>query len=345
MVRPSFSVLAVLATSTGIGACAALSGLSQYEPVGCATSCSADDGGTGDATVEADASRRPDAGGRGDGAGSLDATQPEENETPEAGEGDGGDASDGSPTDGEVETGDDGGLDAGDGGGARDAGDSGDASDASTLDAGLVAYYEFDETSGTSAADSSGNGHTATMSGATFTAGLQGNAATMNGTNRYVALPNGIVNGLTSFSISTWVYLNSTPAWVRIFDFGTGTNTYMFLTPNETTGKLRFAITTSGNATGNEERLDGPTLPTGSWQHLAVTLTGSTATLYVNGAQAAQNTAITLNPTSLGNTTQDWLGRSEFGVDPYYNGKIDDFRIYSRALSAAEVQALFADHL
>jgi hypothetical protein len=336
VVRLSFSVLAVLATSSGIGACAALSGLDHYETADCATSCSADDGGTGDATVGADASRRPDAGGRGDGAGSLDATEPEENKTPEAGEGDGGRASDGSPADGEVEAGNDGGLDAGDGG---------DASDASTLDAGLVAYYEFDETSGTTAADSSGNGHTATMSGATFTAGLQGNAATMNGSNRYVSLPNGIVNGLTSFSISTWVVLNSAQAWVRIFDFGTGTNTYMFLTPNETTGKLRFAITTSGSATGNEERLDGPTLPTGSWQHVAVTLTGSTATLYVNGAQAAQNTAITLNPTSLGNTTQDWLGRSEFAVDPYYNGEIDDFRIYSRALSAAEVQALYANHL
>jgi uncharacterized protein len=74
-------------------------------------------------------------------------------------------------------------------------------------------------------------------------------------------------------------------------------------------------------------------------------MTVNSGTLYVNGAQVAQNTAMSLSPASLGNTTQNWLGRSQFGADPFLNGKIDNFRIYSRALSPGEVQTLDTSHL
>jgi hypothetical protein len=57
--------------------------------------------------------------------------------------------------------------------------------------------------------------------------------------------------------------------------------------------------------------------------------------------QVGTNTAMTLKPSSLGSTTQNWIGRSMFSADPYLDGQIDDFRIYDRALSAAEVQALY----
>jgi hypothetical protein len=208
---------------------------------------------------------------------------------------------------------------------------------------GLVAFYPFDETSGTTAADASGNNRTATLvGGATFASGLQGNAATMNGSNQYVSLPGGIVNGLGSFSICGWVKLSSAPAWSRIFDLGTGTNAYMFLTPNSS-GGTRFSITTGGS--GQEQQMNTTAQPTGNWQHVAVTLAANTGTLYVNGVQVAQDTSMTLNPASLGSTTQNWLGRSQFSADPYLNGQIDNVRIYNRALSSAEVQTLYAGHL
>jgi hypothetical protein len=236
----------------------------------------------------------------------------------------------------------------GDGAGAIDAAadvsDAGGPADGEAGVLGLVALYPFDETSGTTAADTSGNNHTAIMAGATFAAGLQGNAATMNGTTQYVILPIGIVSGLTSYSIATWVRLSADPAaWTRIFDFGTGTTTYMFLTTNNGAGTplQQFAITTTG--AGAEQRISAPSLPTGTWQHVAVTWTGNTGTLYVNGVPVAQNQTMTLNPNSLGHTTQSWLGRSEYG-DPYFNGQIDNFRIYNRALSAFEVQQLFQGH-
>jgi hypothetical protein len=140
----------------------------------------------------------------------------------------------------------------------------------------------------------------------------------------------------------TWVNLSTVTTWSRIFDFGTGTTAYMFLTPNSGAG-VRFSVTTGGPA--QEQQMNAATLATGSWQQVAVTLAANTGTLYVNGVQVAQNTSMTLNPASLGTTTQNWLGRSEFAGDPYLNGQIDNLRVYDRALSAAEVQSLYAGHL
>jgi hypothetical protein len=202
-----------------------------------------------------------------------------------------------------------------------------------------TAWYRFDETSGTTAADSSGNNLNATVTGGTWVAGWVGNAVDLSGASQYVSLPTGIMSTLNDFTIATWVRLDTTGSWRRIFDFGSSTSINMFLVPTSGTA-IRFAITTSGS--GGEQRINGTSaLPTGTWTHVAVTLSGNTGTLYVNGAQVGQNTNITLRPSSLGNTTNNWLGRSQYAGDAYLDGQLDLFTIYSRALSAAEVLALF----
>ncbi len=215
--------------------------------------------------------------------------------------------------------------------------------DAQTLATYGVAHLKFDEASGTTAADSTANGWTGTLvNGATWTTGQLGNAVNLaSASSQYVTLPTGVVNGLTTCTLTSWVYLNSTSNWARIFDFGTGTTNYMFLAPqNAATGKIRFAITTSGTA--GEQKIDGTaTLPISGWHHVAVTLNGATGTLYVDGAQVGQNTAMTLNPSSLGATTQNRLGRSQFN-DPYLNGKLDDFHIYGTVLTAAQISTLYS---
>ncbi len=168
-------------------------------------------------------------------------------------------------------------------------------------------------------------------------AGKLGNAVTLNGGGDYVNLPSGIVSGLNDFTVSAWVNPAAIPTWSRVFDFGTGTGTYMFLTVNAGAGP-RFAITTSGG--GAEQQISTSTqLPVGQWTHLAVTLSGNTGTLYVNGTAVATNPNMTLHPSSLGTTNQNWIGKSQYG-DPNLNATVDDFAIYSRALSAAEVGAL-----
>jgi hypothetical protein len=214
-----------------------------------------------------------------------------------------------------------------------------DANPAGSIDKGIVALYHFDELNGTTSPDSSGNGYTATMEGAvSLSTGVRGLAVALNGVNQYVSLPTGIVSGLTSFSISVWVYITSPGFGDRAFDFGTGTTAYMFLTPCGNT--LRYATTIDGET--GEEGLDTNITPlAATWQHIAVTQTGMTGTLYLNGVQVAQNTAMTLNPSTLGSTTQNWLGRSQYAGDSYLDGDLDELRIYDRALSAAEVVELY----
>jgi hypothetical protein len=164
-------------------------------------------------------------------------------------------------------------------------------------------------------------------------------ALTLCGNNEYVSAPPGLVSGLSNFTISAWVNPSQDTAWSRVFDFGTGTDDYMFLTLSAGGGPIRFAITTSGG--GGEQQINGTgTLPLNTWSHVAVTLSGTTGTLYVNGTPVATNTNMTLNPAALGATTQDWIGRSQYPADPYLSGSVDDFQVYSRALSAAEVAAL-----
>jgi DUF1680 family protein len=200
-----------------------------------------------------------------------------------------------------------------------------------------VVWYKFDETSGTAASDSSGSGKNATLTGATWAAGKINNAVSLNGSSQYVSMPAGFISTLNDLTIATWVKLNAVTTWTRIFDIGSSTTVNMFLTPSSGSA-IRFAITTNGS--GSEQRINGTAaLPSGSWQHVAVTLTGSTGTLYVNGVQVGTNTAMTLKPSSLGSTTKNYIGRSQYS-DPYLNGLVDDFRIYDRALSVSEIQAL-----
>lgn len=173
-----------------------------------------------------------------------------------------------------------------------------------------------------------------------------GNAIKLNGSapNQYVEMPAGMLSGLTDFTIATWVNLAAPVAdWSRIFDFGTGTQVNMFLTPRSgdgaTNNAVRFAITNNGG--GAEQRIIGTApLPTG-WTHVAVTKSGNTGTLYFNGAAVGTNPNLTLSPSDLagGNTTNNWIGRSQY-LDPLLDAAVDDFQIHDRALTPAQLQAL-----
>jgi glucuronoarabinoxylan endo-1,4-beta-xylanase len=202
----------------------------------------------------------------------------------------------------------------------------------------LAHRYSFSETSGTVVADSIGGpGWNGTLPNGGIFSG--GQLTTASSSQQYVSLPAGIVSTVTNFTIEAWVRLNSTANWTRIFDFGNNTTSYMFLTPqNGNNSRLRFAITTSGG-TGEKQLTGASALATGVWYHIAVTLNGSTGMLYLNGVSVNTNTSVTINPPSLGNTANNYLGKSQFSSDPYFNGLFDEFRIYSVALSAGEIAA------
>lgn len=199
--------------------------------------------------------------------------------------------------------------------------------------ASLVARYEFDG----NALSSVGTVHGVATGSPPYVAGHLGQAIDLDGTNHFVTLPAGVANS-DDITIATWVYWDGSSQWQRIFDFGTGTSQYMFLSPNSGGGTLRFAILTSGGA---EQQLNSAVLPTGVWRHVAVTLSGNTGRMYVNGVQVTSSGTMTYNPSSL-NATLNYIGKSQFS-DPLFNGKIDGFHIYNYALSAAQVASLYTN--
>jgi len=62
---------------------------------------------------------------------------------------------------------------------------------------------------------------------------------------------------------------------------------------------------------------------------------------YVDGVQVGASGPAPIRPVDLGKTLYDYIGRSNYSWDPYLDGNIDEFRVYNRALSPAEIRALF----
>ncbi|WP_203338512.1 family 43 glycosylhydrolase [Nocardioides limicola] len=208
---------------------------------------------------------------------------------------------------------------------------------------GLVAHYALDETSGTTATDSSGHGYHGTVSGdATWVDG----ALTLGGSNGHVRLPDNMMAGLDAITVSTEVWVDSDQA-TPYFIWGMGNtlngagNGYLFTSGN---ANYRSSIAT-GNWTTEQTATSGAALQRGAWKTLTYTLQDGTARLYLDGVQVGQNTNVTIKPGDIGDgaTTANYIGRSVYTGDRYLKGKVRDFRIYNRALSAAEVSDIGAD--
>jgi len=270
------------------------------------------------------------------------------------GSGSGGSATGGSATGGSTSGGSaTGGSCTGGAGGIGTGGTGGSGTGGATVStSGLLIYDACDQTSGSTLTDTSGNSRNATLvTGTGGTAGYSFGAGKVNNALHLVKASQGnatIANtGLgaaTEMTVAAWVYLNTSVEWQRVWDFGNSTTTYMFLSPKSSVTKfIRFAITTSGLS--GEQGLDGTAeLTIGVWKHVAVVMGGGTGILYVDGQVMTTKTGMTLLPSALGSTTNNHLGKSQYSdtteKDPYLDGNIDEFRVYSRILTPAEIAIL-----
>jgi hypothetical protein len=223
----------------------------------------------------------------------------------------------------------------------------GDAGPEALPTQGLVAYYPCENAGGSVLPDRSGNRNNATLAngsggstpvGFTFASGKVGNGMGLNPNDTaYVSLPKGIASQLSQMTVATWVKMNASKAYQRIFDFGTDTNTFMYLTNSGSTG-VRFRIAGSN---GKNQAVEGTTaLPVGIWTHIALTLGDDGVSIFVDGKRVVQQAPATLRASDLGDTSNNYIGRSQFPSDPYLDGAIDEFRIYDRVLDTAEIADL-----
>jgi hypothetical protein len=201
---------------------------------------------------------------------------------------------------------------------------------------GLVAAYAFNEGMGTMTADASGLGHTGAISGASWTtAGRFGGALAFDGQNDVVTVNDTAALDLTTaMTFEAWVYPTTTPSGWRQVVGKDGTSQVVYYLHASSSPNNRPA--TGGFANGQYFDLFGTTtLTINVWTHLAATYNGATQRLYVNGVEVANRaqtggTLVTTGPLRIGGN----------GVSTeFFAGRIDDVRVYNRALTQAEIQA------
>ena len=203
---------------------------------------------------------------------------------------------------------------------------------ATTLPAssGLVAAYAFNEGSGTTVADASGNGNNGTINGATWTTGQYGQALSFNGSGARVTVNDAATLDLTNgMTLEAWVYPTAVGGWRDVIY--KEINDIYYLMGSSQNGSLpsvggTFATTAAFGTTS---------LPLNTWTHLAGTYDGAMMRLYVNGVQVSSRAQTGSIHTSTGVLSIG--GDGLYGQ--YWAGRIDEVRIYNRALSQAQIQS------
>ena len=203
---------------------------------------------------------------------------------------------------------------------------------------GLVAYYPLDG----DPADAGPDGYHGTVVGtvtpATDRFGQPGGAYDFQGSNDYITLPSFQFGG--ALTVSAWLYCDDVFDYnAGIFGCGNGTNNNVTqgitLGWRSTTGQTQFQIQGSGPIAV----LDDGIFPEGQWVHLVAVHDGvGTGTLYLNGELAASGA---LNPSSVLSRTHQFIGSNNWPANnEEFDGRIDDVRLYNRALSHQEIACL-----
>ena len=213
--------------------------------------------------------------------------------------------------------------------------------------AGIVAGYAFDDGSGTSAADASGHGITGTLTnGPAWAAGRYGGAISLDGNDDYVDLGNPTALRLTgSMTVSAWINSSSFPADDASVVSKRGSIGFQLDTTLDGGPRtVGFKLTSSTGA--DMIRYGATALQTNTWYHVAgvYDAAAGTMTVYLNGQVDAGAQVGTITSTQQDSPENVRIGRRANG-GYLFNGRVDDVRIYDRALSATEIQADMAHSL
>jgi autotransporter-associated beta strand protein len=200
-------------------------------------------------------------------------------------------------------------------------------------------YWKFNETSGSTAADSGSGGHTGTLVGSPTwtTSGVIGGALTFNGTSQSVSASSLNLNSNT-VTISAWVYrtANESNTAGIVFDrsSSTGASGLSFGTANE----LRYNW---NNASATWNWNSGLVVPTSQWTFVALVITASNATMYMEplgGAMQSATNAVANSASTFDGTS--YIGQDTLNGNRFFGGTLDDVRVYSTSLSATALASI-----
>ena len=206
---------------------------------------------------------------------------------------------------------------------------------ASSLSSGQVAYWKFDEDTGTSLSDATGNGNNGTWQGtlgSQWTTGKINSAGNFNASSqRYVDVSANSALTPTNITVSAWINLSNISTEQMIASDYVSNNTGWYMEVFQS--KLNVGLN------GNVQLQGGITLSSSTWAHVVFTYDGATLKLYVNGALDSSKTTAA----GISNTAHDmYIGAYTGNVNSdKLTGAIDEVGVWNRVLSAGEVTALY----
>lgn len=208
---------------------------------------------------------------------------------------------------------------------------------------GPSAHWRFDENFGTSAADASGNVNPGTLQNGPVwdPAGRLGGCLSFDGVDDIVEVPNSadleVGKNNADFTVATWVNLveNANGTWRALMQKGAGTNRTFSLFLQPTVNRIHYRVSTFVN--WNEGGDSIGVLPVGVWTHVALVKSGSKLRLYLNGTLDSE---ASLSATVIHNSLPLYVGKHP--NLPGTKAKLDDLRVYGRALSERELLDLNA---
>src|SRR5579875_2136636 len=217
---------------------------------------------------------------------------------------------------------------------------------------GLTGYWTFDAGSGATAADSSGNGYTASLvNGVTWVAGKIGDAIAANGTNQYVSTPAIDLSGTSAITVMAWVNRTYSTVgghvlWEGSANFNSSTTGFGFF-PDDGPDCGNSAPLMAGVRGDVGYTLNCYTQPSsGVWHHIALIYDktqpgGSAVALYIDGVLQTPvlNYYTATNTNTFGDNAIYLFSRG--GTQQFNAGEMDDLRVYNRALSVSEIQQVY----
>ena len=216
-------------------------------------------------------------------------------------------------------------------------------------------HYAFDEGAGTTSANT---GDDTSVGAAVLTGtagwspnGVYGSALDLSGgaNTSAVDLPDNLLQNATDFTTSFWVRPDTKGNWINLFHIGDGLGDagsfFQIQMQTQAAGNTGLAATFKKKGSTLQERVYAtPTkdVTANQWNHVVFTRTGTTGTLYLNGVPIATRDNLTLTMADVGPTSNNWLGRNGY-PDPAFDGLMDEVRVYTSTLSAADVATLYAE--
>ncbi len=204
---------------------------------------------------------------------------------------------------------------------------------------GLLGMWSFDSRDMTSsiAYDRSGSANNGTLVGATRTLGKIGQALSFDGINDYVTTTD-IDFATGGWTLSAWIKTTTSGSLTRVLSKGqngAGTPQLWFLV--ELDGTMSMGWYTS-SPFEDISAVSAVPVNDGNWHHVVAVVGATTIQMYVDGVASGSPASHDGTPVT---NNDPWLIGSLQGTLEFFNGKIDEVRIYNRDISASEIKTLY----